>query len=96
MNNKITLQEIKKVADLARLDINDDELSEISIQLAGILEYIDKLNEVDTTDIVPTFHTIDLKNVFRKDAVKKSLPLEQVLNNSPQNDGETFIVPRII
>ncbi len=96
MSNKITLQEIKKVADLARLDINDDELSEISIQLAGILEYIDKLNEVDTTDIIPTFHTIDLKNVFRKDVVKESLPLEHVLNNSPQNDGETFIVPRII
>jgi len=96
MSNKITLSEIKKIADLARLDVNDDELSEMSIQLTAIIEYIDKLNEVDTTDIIPTFNTIDLKNVFRKDLIRESLPIENVIGNAPHNDGDTFIVPRII
>lgn len=85
------------VAHLSRLELNGDELKDYSNELASILSYISKLNEVDTKDVIPTSHALaSLKNVFRKDVLKVSLEKEDVLRNAPDSDGDFFKVPQII
>ena len=88
---------VKHVAHLARLELNDKELRQHSEQLASILSYISKLNEIDTKDVVPTSHALStLKNVFRKDVLKKSLETGETLKNAPASEGDFFKVPQII
>ena len=88
---------VKHVAHLARLELNDKELQQYSSQLASILSYISKLNEIDTTNVIPTSHALStLKNVFRKDVLKKSLETDDALKNAPSNEGDFFKVPQII
>jgi len=88
---------VRRVAELSRLELSDKELALYSRQLADIIAYIDKLNEVKTSGIAPTSHpTGRLKNVFRKDVVKKSLSTEDVLKNAPSVSDNFFRVPKII
>lgn len=94
---KIDRETVKRVALLARLSLTEDEVSAYGSQLASILDYISKLNEIDTTDVPPTSHTLStLKNVYRKDILKPSLKTEEALKNAPSTDGDFFKVPRII
>ena len=93
----IDKETVKRVAHLSRLELNDDELKDYSGELASILSYISKLNEVDTKDVLPTSHALStLKNVFRKDFLKPSLEKEEVLKNAPDSDGDFFKVPQVI
>ena len=88
---------VKRVAHLARLELDDKELEQHSGRLASILSYISKLNEVDTANVAPTSHPLStLKNVFRKDNLKKSLDVEAALGNAPAREGDFFKVPQII
>lgn len=88
---------VKRVAHLARLELDDKETDAYSRQLASILSYIDKLNEVDTKDVSATTHVLPtLKNVFRKDSLKSSLEVEAVLKNAPSKEGDLFKVPQVI
>jgi len=93
---KITAQEVQKVAELARLDLDDSQVDHLAEQLAAILEYMDKLSEVDTSDIDPTAHAIELTNAFREDAVHEHLDREKSLANAPQSEEGSFVVPKII
>ncbi|HSO67751.1 MAG TPA: Asp-tRNA(Asn)/Glu-tRNA(Gln) amidotransferase subunit GatC [Desulfatirhabdiaceae bacterium] len=93
---KITPEEVIHVANLARLDLNDAAVEKLSHQMGAILEYIDKLNEVDTTHVPPTSHAIFLTNAFREDAVHTHLDRELALSNAPDRDETCFLVPRII
>ena len=93
----IDTKTVKHVALLSRLSLNDKELEIYSRQLGSILSYIEKLNELDTEDTVPTSHALStLKNVFRKDIPKRSLLNEDALANAPAKDGEFFRVPQVI
>ena len=88
---------VKHVAHLARLELDDKELKEYSGQLASILSYISKLNEIDTANVVPTSHALTtLKNVFRKDVLRKSLDPDEALANAPSKEDGFFKVPQII
>ena len=88
---------VKHVAHLARLELDEKELAQHSRQLASILSYISKLNEIDTTNVIPTSHALTtLKNVFRKDVLRKSLTPDEALANAPSRDGDFFKVPQII
>ena len=88
---------VKHVAHLSRLELNDKELAQYSGQLASILSYISKLNEIDTTNVVPTSHALStLKNVFRKDVLRRSLETGEALKNAPSSEGDFFKVPQII
>lgn len=88
---------VKHVAHLSRLELNEKELAQYSGQLASILSYISKLNEIDTTNVVPTSHALStLKNVFRKDILRKSLETGEALKNAPGSEGDFFKVPQII
>jgi len=93
---KITIKEVEHVANLARLEFNEEEKEKLTRHLAKILEYIDKLNELDTTDVEPTSHVIPVKNVIRQDVVKPSLSKEEALANAPRNVNGLFEVPKII
>ena len=90
-------KEVKHVALLSRLELDDKELEIHSKQLASILSYISKLNEVDVKSTQPTSHPLaTLKNVFRKDALKRSLEPEEALKNAPAKEGDFFKVPQVI
>jgi aspartyl-tRNA(Asn)/glutamyl-tRNA(Gln) amidotransferase subunit C len=93
---KITLDDVRHVAKLARLAIRDDELHRFAEQLESILGYVDKLNEANVEGVEPLAHATPLHNVLRDDVVEPSLPLEQVLRNAPETDGPFFKVPKII
>ena len=93
---KITLEEVEHVARLARLEVGPDEREELTRQMNRILQYVEKLNELDTTGVSPTSHAIDLENAFRDDTVEASLPRDASLQNAPESNGAEFVVPRII
>jgi aspartyl-tRNA(Asn)/glutamyl-tRNA(Gln) amidotransferase subunit C len=94
---KIDKETVRRVAALSRLSLADDELLGYSSQLAVILDYISKLNEIDTKDVPPTSHALStLKNVYRKDLLKPSLKTEEALANAPSRDGDFFKVPQVI
>ena len=93
----IDRETVKHVAFLSRLALTEKELGLYSKQLAAILSYISKLNEIDTKDVLPTSHALStLKNVFRKDILKPSLNTEEALSNAPAKEGDLFKVPQVI
>jgi aspartyl-tRNA(Asn)/glutamyl-tRNA(Gln) amidotransferase subunit C len=93
---EITPDQVKNVAKLARLSLNDSELARFSTQLEGILEYVAKLRQLDTTNVPPMAHALPLHNVLRDDNVQPGLPLDKVLQNAPDTDGPFFKVPKVI
>jgi len=93
---KITREEVEHVANLARLELHPDEIERITAQLDTILRYAAKLDELDTGNVSPTPHAPGMGNVFREDEVKASLDREKALVNSCCQNGESFVVPRII
>jgi len=92
----VTFKDVEYIANLARLEFKEEEKEKFTEQFNRILEYIDKLNELDTTDVEPLYHVIDLKNVFREDIVKESYPREEILKNAPSRTEFFFKVPKVI
>ena len=92
----ISRADIEKVALLARLQLTEDELSQMTAELAQIVGYVDQLAEVDTGGIEPMAHAIELANVFRDDAVVESLPREEALANAPHHDERGYLVPAVL
>jgi aspartyl-tRNA(Asn)/glutamyl-tRNA(Gln) amidotransferase subunit C len=92
----ISRQDVEHVAELARLDLTAAEREQFIAQLNDILTYIDKLNELDTSNVEPTSHVIPMANVFRDDEVRPSLDRELALQNAPEVSHFFFKVPRII
>jgi aspartyl-tRNA(Asn)/glutamyl-tRNA(Gln) amidotransferase subunit C len=88
--------EIGHVALLARLELNDEEKELFSKQVGSIIEYVDKLNELDIDDVEPTAHVLPIKNVFREDELRASLPREKALQNAPRESDGFYRVPKII
>jgi aspartyl-tRNA(Asn)/glutamyl-tRNA(Gln) amidotransferase subunit C len=93
---KITNENVERVAQLARLDLSPDEIETMTPQLDTILSYVAKLDELDTADIDVTTHTQSMVNAFRDDVTHSSLPREKALAAAPRQNGEAFVVPRII
>ncbi len=93
---KITKDEVEHVAKLARLAVTEEEKERYSQQLSNILTYIEKLKELDTSRVEPTSHVLPMKNIFREDEVRPSLPREEILKNAPDRTEEFFRVPKII
>ncbi len=96
MVKKIDIQQVKQVAKLSRLDLRDDELVQFSNQLSAILEYVEKISQLDTTDTEPLAHCLPVNNCLRPDEIKPSLGTEKTLANAPDKDGQYFIVPKIL
>ena len=93
---QISPDEIKKAANLARLEMSEAEIENMAGHLDNILAYINKLNELDTAGIAPTTHAIAIHNAFRADVVHESLSREEALSNGPRQNGEAFVVPKVV
>ncbi len=88
---KLSQDQVKHVAKLANLPLSDEEEEKYSQQLSKILEYVDQLNKVDTTDVEPTFNVTDNKNVLREDETTPSLTQDEALSNAPQKKDNLFV-----
>ncbi len=93
---KITKDEVLYVADLARLDLDEASIEKFAGQIGDILEYVAKLNEVDTEGIGSTSHAISLTNAFREDEPRQSLDRVQALVNAPEKEDGNFVVPKVV
>ncbi len=92
----ISRKEVEHVANLARLNLTDEEAELYTKQLDDILEFAQKLNELNTENVPPTSHAFDLKNVLREDKVRKSIEREEALRNAPDSEDGQFKVPPVM
>jgi len=92
----ITVKDVEHVADLARLALQEEEKMKLTHQLNAILNYAEKLNELDTEHIPPTSHVLELSNVMREDRNRPSLPLDKALLNAPDDEDGQFKVPAVL
>ena len=93
---KITAQEVLHVAELARLRIDPEVADTLAQQVATVLNYVDKLAEVDTREVPPATHATNLTNAFRQDREAGHLAPDEVFANAPAREGDFFVVPRVI
>ncbi len=92
----LTIEDVKRVANLARLDFTEEELSEITVQLGKVVTLIDELSTVNTEGVEPMVHAIELANILAADSVKPSLDRAEALKNAPSADDECFRVPAVL
>jgi aspartyl-tRNA(Asn)/glutamyl-tRNA(Gln) amidotransferase subunit C len=92
----VTLEDVEHIAELARLKFSNEELENFTHQLNQILEYVEKLNELDTENVEPLSHPVEGNNAFREDELKPSINREEALKNAPGADEEFFKVPKVI
>ena len=90
------MDEVKYVANLARLAITEEEAEKLTNELDAIISFAEELNELDTENVEPTSHVLDMKNIFREDVAKPGLPVEEVLKNAPDHENGQIKVPAII
>ncbi|OGS47456.1 MAG: asparaginyl/glutamyl-tRNA amidotransferase subunit C [Elusimicrobia bacterium RIFOXYD2_FULL_34_15] len=93
---KITLKDVEYVAKLARLALTEEEKANYTQQLNAILEHMDELNKLDTSNVQPTSHAIKINNVFREDEVKICENTEDIINNAPEKEDRFFKVKKVI
>ncbi|MDY6804421.1 MAG: Asp-tRNA(Asn)/Glu-tRNA(Gln) amidotransferase subunit GatC [Cyanobacteriota bacterium] len=92
----IDIEEVKKVANLARLQLTPEEEQEFTTQLNSILDYFEQLSELDTDKVTPTSRAINLNNIMRSDELEPFPNREEILACAPETDGEFFKVPKIL
>lgn len=92
----IQRKDVEHVAKLARLQLSEEEMEVFTLQLSGILDYVHTLEQVDTSQVEPTAHAQQLRNVFREDELEDSLDREVVLDNAPDQEGSYFKTPKIL
>ena len=93
---KLSYEQVRHIAWLARLGLSEEEVEKFSLQLSNILENIEILNQVDTANVPPATHTIPLQNAFRNDDVADSYPQAEILSNAPKQEGNCFKVQAIL
>ncbi|RFU60615.1 Asp-tRNA(Asn)/Glu-tRNA(Gln) amidotransferase subunit GatC [Bacillus sp. V59.32b] len=94
--SRISMDQVKHVAHLARLGITEQEAEKFTKQLDQIISFAEQLNELDTENVEPTSHVLDIKNVMREDVAKQGLPVEEVLKNAPDSKDGQIRVPSIL
>jgi aspartyl-tRNA(Asn)/glutamyl-tRNA(Gln) amidotransferase subunit C len=87
---------VRHIGTLGRIRLSDEEVAQFGKQLADILGYIEKLNELDTENVEPMAHAVDMRNVLADDALGQGLSPQAALANAPQRDGDFFKVPKVI
>lgn len=92
----IDREQVRKVAHLARLELQADEEEQFTTQLGSILDYFEQLSELDVTDVQPTARAIDVSNVTREDNLQPFSDREAILRSAPEQEGDFFKVPKIL
>ncbi len=92
----LSKDEVEKVALLARLRLSPEELETMTTQLGQVISYIEQLQELDTSEVEPLAHALDLHNVLADDELVPSLPREKALAAAPKADDECFLVPAVL
>ena len=92
----LTRDEVIKTALLARLRLSDDEIGTMTEQLSKIVDYVNQLGQLDTSDVVPMAHAVELTNVFADDVPQPSLDRNEALANAPKSDEECYRVPAVL
>ena len=93
---RISKNEVRHIANLASVNIDEKDLEIFSEQMATILEYVDSLENLNTKNVEPTYNSIFTTNAFREDKIEKSIGEEKALLNAPETEDNFFIVPKII
>jgi aspartyl-tRNA(Asn)/glutamyl-tRNA(Gln) amidotransferase subunit C len=93
---RITADDVRKVAQLARLALPEERIATYTVQLERILDYVAHLEQVDTEGVPPTTRAVEVVNVTRPDNVEPTLVREELLELAPQREGDFFRVPRIL
>ena len=93
---KISSEEVRRIALLARIGLDDHEIEKFRLQLSSILENFEILNHVDTDNLLPTTQSITLQNVLREDEAKPSFTVEEILYNAPQQEHNYFKVQAVL
>ncbi|MCH1624662.1 Asp-tRNA(Asn)/Glu-tRNA(Gln) amidotransferase subunit GatC [Fredinandcohnia quinoae] len=94
--SRISINEVKHVANLARLAVTEEEAEMFQEQLDAIITFAEQLNELDTEGVQPTTHVLTMKNILREDKATEGLPIEEVLKNAPDAKDGQIRVPSII
>lgn len=92
----LSADQVRWVAHLARLDLTDAEVAEMTPQLDAVLAYVNQLQQVPTDGVEPLAHPLPIQNVFRADEPGTSLPVEQALANAPARRGDFYSVPSVL
>lgn len=92
----LSRDEVRHVAQLARLDFSEEEEARMAEEMSQILDYVDKLNELDTSGVPPMSHVLDVTNVYREDDIEARIDQEQALEPAPELDGAYFRVPKVV
>jgi aspartyl-tRNA(Asn)/glutamyl-tRNA(Gln) amidotransferase subunit C len=92
----LSVEDVAKVALLARLRVDPAELETFTAQINSIMDYVAQLQELDTTDVEPLAHGVELRNVFRDDVRGPALDREKALANAPQRNQSSFLVPAVL
>ncbi len=93
---RLSREEVLHIARLARLGLDETEIDRFSKQLSNLLEHFQVLQQVDTTGVPPTAQSMTLQNVIRGDEAQASLPIDQILANAPQKEGDFFRVRAVL
>ena len=96
MATPITDADVRHVAKLSRLKLTDEQIADHTKQLGRVLDYIDKLNELDVEGVEPMAHALDLSNVLREDVPTEPLSVEKALATAPDSDPPFFKVPKVL
>ena len=96
MSETIDPKLVRHIGKLARIELTDEQVRTFGRQLASILGYFDKLQELDTENVEPMAHAVELHDVFGDDVPHESLPPDRALANAPRRDGDFFKVPKVI
>ncbi|WP_103030411.1 Asp-tRNA(Asn)/Glu-tRNA(Gln) amidotransferase subunit GatC [Salinibacter altiplanensis] len=92
----VTRDDVRHVAQLARLDFSAEEEARMADELSEILGYVEKLDELDTSGVPPMSHVLDVTNVVRNDEVDERIDQGQALEPAPEADGDHFLVPQVV
>ena len=92
----LTREEVEKVSLLARLQLSEGELTKMTAQLGQIVQYVEQLSQLDTQNVEPMAHAVEIYNVFEADEVRASLEREQALANAPSRDEACYRVPAVL
>lgn len=92
----ITQDDVKKIANLAKLNLNETELTRYTTELGNILGFVERLNQLDLKGVKATSHAVDVTNVFREDVAVTSIVMQDIATQAPAVEDNLFVVPKVI